>query len=188
MKRISLNSTGIINACCNVLIKGKVIVYPTDTLYGFGVNANNREAIKKINRIKRRTMPLSGLAPDKRTALSWMRLSKNEKILVSKILGGNTTVIVPILKDIVDSLITGNDNTLGIRIPDHPFCNKLSKKFGGPITTTSVNRTGNPPMVNPDEIYEEFKNELDLLIEDGTIAGRGSSIYIYENGVLKKIR
>ena len=49
MKRISLNSTGIINACCNVLIKGKVIVYPTDTLYGFGVNANNREAIKKIS-------------------------------------------------------------------------------------------------------------------------------------------
>ena len=117
-----------------------------------------------------------------------MRISKNEKILVSKKLVGNTTLIVPVLKDIVDSLITGNDNTLGIRIPDHPFCNKLSKNFGGPITTTSVNRTGNPPMVNPNEIYKEFRNELDLLVEDGTIVGRGSSIYIYKNGVLKKIR
>ena len=54
MKRISLNSPGIINTCCNILTKGDVIAYPTDTLYGLGVNAKNREAIKKINRIKRR--------------------------------------------------------------------------------------------------------------------------------------
>ena len=117
-----------------------------------------------------------------------MKLNEDEKILVSKKLGGTTTVIVPVFKDIVHSLIIGDHNTLGIRIPDHSFCRKLAKNFGGPIITTSVNRTGDPPMTNPNHIYSEFNNEVDLLIDSGIISGHGSSIYIYKYGELKIIR
>ena len=137
MKRISSDTPETINVVCDVLSKGNVVVYPTDTLYGFGCDATNDDAIRKINQIKRRTAPLSVLAPDRSTALSWMKLTEDEKILVSKKLGGATTVIVPVFKDIVHSLITGDYNTLGIRIPYHPFCKKLSQNFGGPITTVS---------------------------------------------------
>ena len=188
MKRISSDTPETINAVCDVLSKGNVVVYPTDTLYGFGCNAANGDAIKKINQIKGRTAPLSVLAPDRSTALSWMKLTEDEKILVSKILGGATTVIVPVFKDIVHSSITGEYNTLGIRIPYHSFCQQLARKFGGPITTTSVNRTGDPPMTDPNHIYSEFKHEVDLLIDDGIISGRGSVIYIYKHGELKTIR
>ena len=188
MKRISSDTPETINAVCDVLSKGNVVVYPTDTLYGFGGNAANGDAIKKINQIKGRTAPLSVLAPDRSTALSWMKLTEDEKILVSKILGGATTVIVPVFKDIVHSSITGEYNTLGIRIPYHPFCQQLARKFGGPITSTSVNRTGDPPMTDPNHIYSEFKHEVDLLIDDGIISGRGSAIYIYKHGKLKTMR
>ena len=188
MKRISSDTPETINAVCDVLSKGNVVVYPTDTLYGFGGNAANGDAIKKINQIKGRTAPLSVLAPARRTALSWMKLTEDEKILVSKILGGATTVIVPVFKDIVHSSITGEYNTLGIRIPYHSFCQQLARKFGGPITTTSVNRTGDPPMTDPNHIYSEFKHEVDLLIDDGIISGRGSAIYIYKHGKLKIMR
>jgi len=188
MKRISSDTPETINAVCDVLSKGNVVVYPTDTLYGFGGNAANGDAIKKINQIKGRTAPLSVLAPDRSTALSWMKLTEDEKILVSKILGGATTVIVPVFKDIVHSSITGEYNTLGIRIPYHSFCQQLARKFGGPITTTSVNRTGDPPMTDPNHIYSEFKHEVDLLIDDGIISGRGSAIYIYKHGKLKTMR
>jgi len=188
MKRISSDTPETINAVCDVLSKGNVVVYPTDTLYGFGGNAANGDAIKKINQIKGRTAPLSVLAPDRSTALSWMKLTEDEKILVSKILGGAATVIVPVFKDIVHSSITGEYNTLGIRIPYHSFCQQLARKFGGPITTTSVNRTGDPPMTDPNHIYSEFKHEVDLLIDDGIISGRGSAIYIYKHGKLKIMR
>ena len=188
MKRISSDTPETINAVCDVLSKGNVVVYPTDTLYGFGGDAANGDAIKKINQIKGRTAPLSVLAPDRSTALSWMKLTEDEKILVSKKLGGATTVIVPVFKNIVHSLITGEYNTLGIRIPYHPFCQQLARKFGGPITSTSVNRTGDPPMTDPNHIYSEFKHEVDLLIDDGIISGRGSAIYIYKHGKLKTMR
>ena len=188
MKRISSDTPETINAVCDVLSKGNVVVYPTDTLYGFGGNAANGDAIKKINQIKGRTAPLSVLAPDRSTALSWMKLTEDEKILVSKKLGGAATVIVPVFKDIVHSSITGEYNTLGIRIPYHPFCQQLARKFGGPITSTSVNRTGDPPMTDPNHIYSEFKHEVDLLIDDGIISGRGSTIYIYKHGKLKRMR
>ena len=188
MKRISSDTRETINAVCDVLSKGNVVVYPTDTLYGFGGDAANGDAIKKINQIKGRTAPLSVLAPDRSTALSWMKLTEDEKILVSKKLGGASTIIVPVFKDIVHSSITGEYNTLGIRIPYHSFCQQLARKFGGPITTTSVNRTGDPPMTDPNHIYSEFKHEVDLLIDDGIISGRGSAIYIYKHGKLKIMR
>ncbi|MED5219556.1 MAG: L-threonylcarbamoyladenylate synthase [Candidatus Neomarinimicrobiota bacterium] len=188
MKRISSDTPETINAVCDILSKGNVVVYPTDTLYGFGGDAVNGDAIKKINQIKGRTAPLSVLAPDRSTALSWMKLTEDEKILVSKKLGGAATIIVPVFKDIVHSSITGEYNTLGIRIPYHSFCQQLARKFGGPITTTSVNRTGDPPMTDPNHIYSEFKHEVDLLIDDGIISGRGSAIYIYKHGKLKIMR
>ena len=188
MKRISSDTPETINAVCDVLSKGNVVVYPTDTLYGFGGDAANGDAIKKINQIKGRTAPLSVLAPDRSSALSWMKLTEDEKILVSKILGGAATVIVPVFKDIVHSSITGEYNTLGIRIPYHSFCQQLARKFGGPITSTSVNRTGDPPMTDPNHIYSEFKHEVDLLVDDGIISGRGSAIYIYKHGKLKTMR
>ena len=188
MKRISSDTPETINAVCDVLSKGNVVVYPTDTLYGFGGDAANGDAIKKINQIKGRTAPLTVLAPDRSTALSWMKLTEDEKILVSKKLGGAATVIVPVFKDIVHSSITGEYNTLGIRIPYHSFCQQLARKFGGPITSTSVNRTGDPPMTDPNHIYSEFKHEVDLLIDDGIISGRGSAIYIYKHGKLKIMR
>ena len=184
MKRISSDTPETINAVCDVLSKGNVVVYPTDTLYGFGGDATNGDDIKKINQIKGRTAPLSVLARDRSTALSWMKLTEDEKILVSKKLGGAATIIVPVFKDIVHSSITGEYNTLGLRIPYHSFCQQLARKFGGPITTTSVNRTGDPPMINPNHIYSEFKHEVDLLIDDGIISGRGSAIYIYKHGKL----
>ena len=152
MKRISSDTPETINVVCDVLSKGNVVVYPTDTLYGFGGDAANGDAIKKINQIKGRTAPLSVLAPDRSTALSWMKLTEDEKILVSKKLGGATTVIVPVFKDIVHSSITGEYNTLGIRIPYHSFCQQLARKFVDPITTTSVNRTGDPPITDANHI------------------------------------
>ncbi len=82
----------------------------------------------------------------------------------------------------------GPNSTLGIRIPHHPFCKLIANSCTLPITTTSVNRTGEPPGNNVEEILNSFPTEIDLIIEDGDLVNSASKIYIYTNGELKNIR
>jgi len=188
VKIIHWENENAVKTACSVLRRGGVIVYPTDTLYGFGCDAKNESAIQKINSIKGRISPMSVLAPNKETASSWMNISELDKKNVLEILGGSTTVIISVIDEVVSNSITGDKQTLGMRIPDHDFCKKLSQVYPNPITTTSVNRTGQDPMIDPEEIISEFGNEIDFIIEDGIIAGSGSTIYFFKDGDLKILR
>ncbi len=181
------NETAV-ELACSILNNGGVIVYPTDTLYGFGCDAKNESAIEKINALKGRKAPMSVLAPNRKIAAKWMNISQNDKNIVLKKLGGSTTIIVPVKGGITSPSITGDKQTLGVRIPDHNFCQKLSEAYPNPITTTSVNRTRQEPLTNPEKILSEFSREIDLIIEDGLIEGSGSTIYNFQNRELNIIR
>jgi len=173
---------------CSVLKNGGVIVYPTDTLYGFGCDAKNESAIEKINSIKGRKAPMSILAPNIEIAAKWMNIPKHDKNIILEKLGGSTTIIVPVKFGITSPAITGDNDTLGLRIPDHKFCQKLSEAYPNPITTTSVNRTKQKPLTNPEKILSEFTREIDLIIDDGIIEGSGSTIYNFQDRKLNIIR
>ena len=82
----------------------------------------------------------------------------------------------------------GPDSTLGIRIPNHQFCKLIANSCTAPITTTSVNRNGEPPRNNVEGILNSFPTEIDLIIEDGDLVNSASKIYIYTMDGLKKIR
>ena len=181
------NETAV-EMACSVLNNGGVIVYPTDTLYGFGCDAKNESAIEKINTIKGRKAPMSVLAPNIEIAAKWMNISKHDKNNVLGKLEGPTTIIVPVNVGITSPSITGDKQTLGVRIPDHKFCQKLSEAYPNPITTTSVNRTRQEPLTNPEKILSEFSREIDLIIEDGIIEGSGSTIYNFQDRELNIIR
>ena len=181
------NETAV-ELACSILNNGGVIVYPTDTLYGFGCDAKNESAIEKINALKGRKAPMSVLAPNRKIAAKWMNISQNYKNIVLEKLGGSTTIIVPVKGGITSPSINGNKQTLGVRIPDHNFCQKLSEAYPNPITTTSVNRTRQEPLTNPEKILSEFSREIDLIIEDGLIEGSGSTIYNFQNRELNIIR
>lgn len=188
VNRIDVRNEKAISEACSVLRNGGVIVYPTDTLYGFGCDAKNESAIQKLNDLKGRISPMSVLAPDKNTVKNWISIPESDPNLVLEKLGGASTVIVPVKDGIVSEMILGNNNSLGIRIPDHEFCQNLSKAYPSPITTTSVNRTGQQAMTIPNQIIAEFENDIDLIIDDGIIVGTGSTIYMYEKGKLKILR
>ena len=187
--RIQADSDNAIQAAGNAILYGGVIVYPTDTLYGFGVDARNESAIQRLNKIKRRSAPMSVIAPNASTVLSWTDISYEDWEMVKKFLRGPTTIILPVKTGIVHPIIMGSDNSLGIRIPAHSFGPDLSDKLGFPITTTSVNRYREKPLNNPDDIIQNFDGEFDLLIDDGTLAdSRGSTIYKLEKSKLVVIR
>ena len=100
MKRIDINSREAIQLAIEFLSKGKIIVYPTDTIYGFGCDATNYEAITKLNNLKGRQSPISIIAPDKKTAVNWFNIRKKEKKKLLKTFENGSTIIAPIKLDI----------------------------------------------------------------------------------------
>ena len=187
--QVLLNSKHDLKAAGNAILFGGVIVYPTDTLYGFGVDARNENAIKRLNAIKGRTGPMSVIAPDVNTVLNWTNISYQDWEMVKKFLRGPTTIILPVKKGIVHSSLLGNTGTLGLRIPSHSFGPELTSKLGFPITTTSVNKTYENPLNNPKDIIHKFDGEFDLLIDDGNLPkAKGSTIYKLEKSKLTIIR
>ena len=187
--QVLLSSKNALQAANNVILFGGIIVYPTDTLYGFGVDARNEAAIKKLNDIKNRTGPMSVIAPDINTVLNWTNISYEDWELVKKFLRGPTTIILPVKKGIVHSSILGKDGTLGIRIPSHSFGTKLTSKLGFPITTTSVNKTNENPLNKPRDIIDKFDGKFELLIDDGDLPNsKGSIIYKLEKSKLSILR
>jgi len=178
-----------VSTALKIIGNGGIIIYPTDTIYGFGVDATNNDAIDKLNEIKRRSGPISVLAPNQKTALNWSDISNDDINLIKPKLKRLTTIIFPVKNGIVSPKILGNNYSLGVRIPDHPFCNELSTLYPNPITTTSVNRHGSVALNNPKSILKEFRTEVDLFINSGHIIGnKESSIFKLEHGKLIQLR
>lgn len=189
MIAIDVKNKDAVAVAIKVIQYGGVIIYPTDTIYGFGTDAANDEAIDKLNNIKGRSGPISVLAPDQETALSWSNISNDEHELIVSKLKRQTTVIYPVKKGIVSHKIMGEDGSLGVRIPNNAFCYELSKLSQNPITSTSVNRHGSPPINEPGNILEEIGAEIDLFVDGGSLVGnKGSSIYKLAHGIMEKIR
>ena len=188
-QRVNSNSKKSILNAAEVILNGGIIVYPTDTLYGFGVDANNISAINKLNKLKGREGPISVVMQDINTIISCAKIDDVEAGIIRKNLIGYTTIILPVKSGTVYKSIMGEGETLGIRLPDHSFATNLCKLINGPITTTSVNRSGEIPLNDPNEIFKVFNGEFDLLIDDGKINHtKGSTIYKLENYKLNTIR
>ena len=174
----------------NILKKGGVIVYPTDTLYGFGVDANNDYAIERINKLKNRQSPMSVIACKFEQAMLWTNIKEKNIEIAKKILNSSSTLILDAKKNIVSNKILGKNNTtLGVRIPKHKYCYDISKDYDKPITTTSVNRNGEQPLNDPKSISKIFGEGIDLLIDGGKLRkSTGSRIYELKGSQAIRIR
>ena len=177
-----------IHFACDILKNGGIIVYPTDTIYGFGCDARNDKAILNLNQIKRRSGPMSVLIDSIKKSKNWMKISTRLKEEAEYKLKKGGTIIVPVRENIVSNLITGKPLTLGMRVAKNTFCKNLLKAYGNPITSTSVNRSGSIPHVDPDEIENEFKSEINMLIDNGIIIGAASKILKLKNNSWAVIR
>ena len=187
-KLIKVNSQNAALQACDAMHRGGIIAYPTDTIYGFGCDSKNETAIRKLNKLKNRSGPISVIAPDRKTAIGWMNIKRNQKSKIkSKLINGNT-VIVTAKKNICSNLIMGSGNTLGVRIPKHDFCNELSSIFPNPITSTSANINGKNPHISVEDISDEFQDSIDLIIDGGIVNGSGSKIFLLNNDVWKQLR
>lgn len=161
------------NAKIEKLIKG-IFVYPTDTIYGIGCNAENEKLVEKIRKIKKRDKkPFSIIAPNKEFILKNFETTKK---LIDKYLPGPYTLILKKKNPAFLKSVSENE-FVGVRIPDHPFTRKLQKSEK-PIVTTSMNLSGEPPIKSISEIKNEIKDKIDFIIDAGKIDGKPSTIIL----------
>ena len=154
-----------VNKCCDLLKEGKVIIYPTDTIWGIGCDATNYDAVEKIYKVKERSKGkglivlvdsiemlkdyvnnLPPIAPD------IIRAAKNPLSVIyseSKGLAKNVS----------------SDGSICIRVVDNDFCKALIAKLGRPITSTSANLAGDKAPSIYVEISEHIKSSVDYVVQ-----------------------
>ena len=147
-----------IEMAVNSLKNGDVIVYPTDTLYGFGVDATNSDAIQKLNRLKGRSQPLSIVLQQVSDISNYAMVTPEIETELEKLFPGEYTVLLPSIKSNLSPMVFNSSPLVGIRIPFHFFPLQLVKVFGKPVITTSINRHGTTPLNDVTQVEIDFPN------------------------------
>ena len=166
---------------------GKIIIYPTDTLYGFGVDAKNCESINELNLIKGRIQPYSIIVDSIKMIERYAHLPDINKIDLSEIFPGPFTVILKEKKNDLSPLVNLNNGTLGFRIPNSKFILDLIKYIKKPIITTSINKHNEESLNDLQSIKSKFPN-IDSFIDTFNSQSKGSTVLNLCNEPFKILR
>ena len=163
-----------------VLKSGGVILYPTDTIWGIGCDATNKEAVQRIYQIKKREDSKSMLVLMENPALLDRYVNEIPEVAWDLVEISTTplTVIYPGAKNLAENLIA-KDGSIGIRFTKEKFTAQLLQRFRRPLVSTSANISGEKSPASFDEISEEIKKAVDYIVEyrqDDTTPAQPSSI------------
>jgi len=157
-----------------VLQRGGVVIYPTDTVYGIGCDITNVKAVErviKLKGLKPKDAHFSFICKDLSNIADFAKVSNPTFKLMKKNLPGPFTFILPGLHRVPDYFLSKR-KTVGIRIPNHQIPLELVDRLGNPILTTSLKDSDEVVEYtsDPELIYENYKNLVDIVI-DGGIGG-----------------
>ena len=182
-----------VEECVEVLKAGGLILYPTDTVWGIGCDATNEAAVEKIYKLKQ--------SEDKRSMLCLMRDADMIVRYVNRAPGiafevmelsdKPLTAILPGAVGVAPNLIP-ESKTLGVRVPQHEFCQALLRKFGKPIVSTSANISGEPTAKHLKDVVQEIIDGVDYVVNprfNGKPTQKPSAIIAFgEGGEVEIIR
>jgi len=158
------------------ILKGEIFIYPTDTIYGIGCNAQIHNSVDKIRELKGRpTAPFSVIAPSVEWINQNCEVNENGEKWIKKLPGPYTLIFRYSSKGGVAKSINPGVDTLGVRIPGHWFT-ALVQETEVPIVTTSANLVGKPFMTSLEDLDPEIKKGVSFIIYEGEKKGRPSTI------------
>ncbi len=156
-----------------ILKEGGLVAYPTDTVYGLGANAFNREAVEKIYEIKKRPRQLAFpllLASINQVADVAGYIPEIAWLLMKHFWPGGLTVVLPKKTNLPDYLTCGG-TTVAVRIPNHPVPLALINGLGAPLIGTSANLSGQPSALTAEEVEAQLGGKISLIINGGRCPG-----------------
>lgn len=191
------NSGEIIKKALKFIKEGKVLVCPTDTVYGLVADATNKKAVERLFRIKKRKTgkPIPIFVKDVKMAREVALIDKKQERFLKKVWSGKTTAVFKRTRPRQCSGLRGkiygvDKKTIGLRIPNYKLVNILLKKINHPLTGTSANISGMPASTKIKEVVRQFRNENhqpDLLIDAGNLPRSRPSTVVDLTGKKPKI-
>ena len=167
----------LIQKAVDILTKGGIVVYPTDTHYGIGCDILNKKAIERIYQLKQRNRnkPFSFICSGLKNISHYAKVSNYAYKTMKRLLPGPYTFILEGSK-LVPKIMLTKRKTAGIRVPDHKICLELVAGLGNPIITTSATLPDGSILNDASLIHDVFKNHLDLVIDGEFVSGKPSSV------------
>lgn len=167
----------LIRRVVEVLNKGGVIAYPTDTVYGFGCSLYNKKGIERIYLIKRseKSQPFSLICADLKDISLYTKVSNYAYKTMKRLLPGPYTFILEGTK-LVPKIMLTRRMTAGIRVPKNPICLGIVNELGHPIISTSATLPGGEVLYDPADIESKVGKALDLVIDGGILVSEPSSV------------
>ncbi|WP_227353167.1 L-threonylcarbamoyladenylate synthase [Haladaptatus salinisoli] len=163
---------------------GKLVVYPTETVYGLGADALDPDAIGRVFDAKRRARekPISLAVPDVESALSLVRPTEREREFMREFLPGPATVLCE-KRDAVPDALTAGRTRVGVRIPDQPLALELLRRVAPtPVTSTSANVSGRASATREDDLDAEIRDAATVVLDGGETGGTASTVVNVERG------
>ena len=182
-----------IKTTLDILYSGGIILYPTDTIWGIGCDATNRDAVKRIYELKKRedSKSMLVLIDDAGRIPSYITKMPEIAFDLIEVSDKPLTIIYPGAKNLADNLIA-DDGSIGIRVTNEKFTQELIRRFKRPIVSTSANISGQNTPALFDEIKDEIKDAVDYVVnyrQDDFIKQKPSGIIkLGINGTVKVIR
>ncbi|MBD3311147.1 MAG: threonylcarbamoyl-AMP synthase [Candidatus Magasanikbacteria bacterium] len=184
-----------INEVVRAIKDGATIVYPTETTYGLGCDATNKEAVKKIFSIKKRQKhkPVLVIMSDLNMVMTYVGWSAELEELASKYWPGPLTVVSELSEGVdLPEGVVGKDNTLAFRVTKHPLVSDIIKELGKPLVSTSANISSMASPYDVAAVKDMFKDadqKPDLIIDAGTLPHHlPSTIVKLQNGSKEVLR
>ena len=163
----------VLTRVASALRQGKVVAYPTETLYGLGVDPFREEALERLYVLKGRPaeMPISILVRDNAMLQEVAHhLSGPAVRLIEAFLPGPLTLVLK-ARPHMSRRLTAGTGKVGIRISAHPLVGRLFASYPAPITTTSANPTGQPSARDARTVSSYFPEGLDCILDTGPVPG-----------------
>jgi len=165
-----------LEAASTAIREGKLVVYPTETVYGLGADARDPDAIERVYEVKarERSDPLSMAVPSVEAARDYIERSEVVMSFMEAFLPGPVTVIAEKTDRVPDALTSGR-NRVGIRIPDHELALDLLNRIN-PITATSANVSGSESVTSVEQLNPQIRDGVAVVIDGGETPGLESTV------------
>ena len=160
----------LVHQAVEILNKGGVIVYPTDSAYALGCHIGDKKAIDRIRDIRRlqRDHHFALVCRDLSDLGIYAKVHNSAYRQIKAATPGPYTFILPATREVPRRLVDGKRKTIGLRVPDNEICRALLKELGEPIMSTTLILPGDEyPLTDPDEIRDLMQHQVDLVIDGG---------------------
>jgi len=176
------------NEICDVIQKGGIVAFPTETVYGVGIHFNDEEALERLMEAKNRdySKAITLMVADKADISQYAYISPQAQKMIDQFMPGMITLIFKKKESVRDSMTNGK-STIGIRIPDSEFVLSLLKKVG-PMLVTSANLSQHSNTTSTQEVLNQLDGRIDLVVDGKTSDNIASTVVDVSQDEIKILR